>query len=81
MGVMLSRMYGMDIYSVDAGYIGKVNDIILNLESGEVVRLTTNPIREMQSSSAKAMISKNSVLFKRVKSVQDIVLVGGLRAE
>jgi sporulation protein YlmC with PRC-barrel domain len=47
MAVRLSQMYGMDIYSEDAGYVGKVNDMILNMESGEVVRLTTMPIKSI----------------------------------
>jgi len=70
-------MYGMDIYSAEAGYIGKVNDMILNMEQGEVVRLTTAPIRSiMESESTKKMIQNNSILYKRVNSVRDIVLVG-----
>ena len=77
MAVRLSQMYGMDIYSAEAGYIGKVNDMILDIESGEVVRLTTAPIRSIMSSDSKQMIQKNSVLYKRVTSVRDIVLLGG----
>ncbi len=76
MSVRLSRMYGMDIFSGEAGYIGKVNDMIINLEAGEVVRLTTVPLRDIMQSNAKDILQKNSVLFKRVKSVKDIVLIG-----
>lgn len=73
-------MYGMDIYSAEAGYVGKVNDMILNLETGEVVRLTTKPIKSiMESETSKKMIQENSVLYKRVNSVRDIVLVGKMR--
>ena len=76
MSVRLSKMYGMDIFSGEAGYIGKVNDMIINTEAGEVVRLTTVPLRDIMQSNAKQILQKNSVLFKRVKSVKDIVLVG-----
>jgi len=76
MSVRLSRMYGMDIFSGEAGYIGKVNDMIINIEAGEVVRLTTVPLRDIMQSDAKNILQKNSVLFKRVKSVKDIVLIG-----
>ena len=76
MSVRLSKMYGMDIFSAEAGYIGKVNDMIINLEAGEVVRLTTVPLRDIMQSNAKDILQKNSILFKRVKSVKDIVLIG-----
>ena len=76
MSVRLSKMYGMDIFSGEAGYIGKVNDMIINIEAGEVVRLTTVPLRDIMQSDAKNILQKNSVLFKRVKSVKDIVLIG-----
>jgi sporulation protein YlmC with PRC-barrel domain len=80
MAVRLSQMYGMDIYSEEAGYVGKVNDMILNMESGEVVRLTTVPIKSIVEAEASSqMIQKNSVLYKRVSSVRDIVLIGRLK--
>lgn len=78
MTVRLSKMYGMDIFSGEAGYMGKVNDLILNMESGEIVRLTTVPLRNIMQSNAKEVLQKNSVLFKRVKSVKDIVLIGNM---
>ena len=76
MSIRLSKMYGMDIFSGEAGYIGRVNDMIINIEAGEVVRLTTVPLRDIMQSDAKNILQKNSVLFKRVKSVKDIVLIG-----
>ncbi|MFH0986732.1 MAG: hypothetical protein V1911_01645 [Candidatus Micrarchaeota archaeon] len=76
MVVKLSKMYGMDMYSEGAGYIGKVNDIILNMDKGEVVRITTVPIRDIAGTDAKDILQKNSVLFDRVESIKDIVLVG-----
>ena len=78
MTVRLSKIYGMDIFSGEAGYMGKVNDLILNMEAGEVVRLTTVPIRDIMQSDAKDILQKSSVLFKRVKSVKDIVLIGNM---
>lgn len=80
MTMRLSQMYGMDIYSTEAGYVGKVNEMILNMEAGEIVRLTTAPIRSMlEAEETSKMIQKNSVLYKRVNSVRDIVLIGGMR--
>ena len=72
----VSELYGIDIYSSDAKYVGKVNDIILNLETGRVVRLTTEPLRAVSKEKAKAVLKDKSVLYKNVVAVGDIVIVG-----
>lgn len=80
----ISTLYGMDIYTDDAGYIGKVNDIILNLEKGEVVRITTEPLKTISKEEAKKVLKEKSILYKNVRSVRDIMLVsrkGGALSE
>ncbi len=74
MTVSLSKIYGMDIYTSDAKYIGKVNDVILNMETGEAVRILTKPLTRIDSNT-KELIQKHSVLFRRVKSISDMILV------
>lgn len=71
----LSRLYGTDIYTDEAGLIGKVNDVIINLEKGEVVRLTTYPLRNITKEEAREVLRKNSVLYKNVRSARDIIIV------
>ena len=68
-------MYGMDIFTDNATYVGKVNDIILNLESGDVVRITTEPLKNITGENVRELLQKKSVLFKRVKSVRDIMII------
>ena len=72
----ISELYGMDIYSENAKYVGKVNDIILNLETGKVVRLTTEPLRSVSKEKAKEVLKEKSVLYKSVSAVGDIVILG-----
>ncbi len=72
----VSELYGLDIYNDEARYVGKVNDVILNLESGKIVRLTTEPLRAVSKERAKAVLKDKSVLFKNVMAVGDIVIVG-----
>ncbi len=72
----LSELYGMDIYTEDAKYLGKVNDVIINIETGKIVRLTTEPLKAVSKEAAKRILKEKSVLYKYVKSVGDIVLVG-----
>lgn len=84
MGVKLSKLYGMDIYSDGAEYVGKVNDVILNLEKGEIIRITTDPLRGVLKADAKKMLREKSVLYKNVVSVRDIMIVskrGSVSAE
>jgi len=75
MTMRLSKLYGMDIYTDDAGYIGKVNDVILNLEKGEVVRLTTETLKAVSKEEAAKVLRDKSVLYKNVRSAGDIVIV------
>ncbi len=56
--------------------MGKVNDIILNLETGKIVRLTTDPLRSVSKEKAKEVLKEKSVLYKSVSAVGDIVILG-----
>ncbi|RLG22020.1 hypothetical protein DRN74_01245 [Candidatus Micrarchaeota archaeon] len=76
MAIRISKLYGLDIYTDGGRYIGKVHDIILNLEEGSVVRITTEPLRMVQTEHAKKLLQEKTVLYKNVKSVGDIVIVG-----
>ena len=75
MTIRLSKLYGMDIYTDDAGYIGKVNDVILNLEKGEVVRLTTETLKAVSREEAAKVLKDKSILYRNVRSAKDILLV------
>ncbi len=78
MAIRLSKLYGMNIYDGNAVFVGKVYDIILDLEKGEVVRITTEPLKNMSASKEELskMLQKKSIMFKRVKSLKDIIVVG-----
>ena len=69
----LSEIYHMDIYSDNGQFLGEVQDIIINLENGEVSRLLTAPLKSAKS-NMRALL-KQSVLYKNVKNVGDVVLV------
>ncbi|MFH0986798.1 MAG: PRC-barrel domain-containing protein [Candidatus Micrarchaeota archaeon] len=74
----VSRMYGLSIYDTDGEFLGKAYDLILNMETGEVVRITTEPLRSMNASKEELTrtLQKKSILYKRVRSVKDIIVVG-----
>jgi sporulation protein YlmC with PRC-barrel domain len=72
----ISELYGLDIYGENARYVGKVNDVILNLETGKIVRLTTEPLRSVSKEKAKEVLKEKSVLYRSVAAVGDIVILG-----
>ncbi len=76
MTVRLSKLFGMDIYTTDAEYKGKVFDIVVNLEKGKLETITTEPLKVRSKQEAKKIISEKSIAYKNVKAAKDIILVG-----
>ncbi|MEM4272269.1 MAG: PRC-barrel domain-containing protein [Candidatus Bilamarchaeaceae archaeon] len=79
MSVRLSKLYGMEIFTDGGKYVGSVNDIILDLESGEVTRLLLEPLSNSKEKT-KEIIKEKSVIYKNVKSVEDVIVVSKLKA-
>jgi len=75
MSIRLSKLFGMDLYDIEAGYKGKVYDIIINLEKGKLETITTEPLKVKTKSDAKKILSEKSIPYRNVKSVKDIVIV------
>ena len=77
MAIRASKMYGLDIYDDNGAYLGKTHDLILNLETGELVRVTTEPLKSVLSKEElPKMLQQKSIMYKRIKSVRDIIIVG-----
>ena len=77
MSKRLSDNYGMDIYTQKASYVGKVEDIILNLEKGDIMRLSLKPLRGDVSSNedVKRILQQESIPYNEVLEVGDVILV------
>ncbi|NUN11061.1 PRC-barrel domain-containing protein [Candidatus Micrarchaeota archaeon] len=75
MSVKVSQLIGMDIYSDGATMVGKVYDVIIDLQKGEVVRLTLEPIRASSKDEAKRIFREKTVMYKSVKAVSNIILI------
>ena len=75
MGIRLSKLFGMDVYDFEAGYKGKVYDIIINLEKGKLETITTEPLKVKTKSDAKKILSEKAIPYRNVKSVKDIIIV------
>lgn len=77
MSKRLSELYGMDIYTQKAEYIGKVEDVILNLDKGEVMRLCLKSFRggSLSNDEVRKVLQEESVSYDDVVEVGDIILV------
>lgn len=75
MSVRLGKLYGMDIFSDAGRYLGKVFDIVVDVEKGEIVRLTLESIHAASREEAQRIIREKTILYKNVKSVEDVVVV------
>lgn len=75
MTMRISKIYGMDIYTDGGKFLGRVQDMVVDLERGEVVRLTMEPLASISREEAKSILREKSVLYKSVKSVEDVVVV------
>lgn len=74
MSTKLSRLYGMDIFTDSGKFIGNAQDFIVDLESGEVSRILIEPLPSGKDNARKALREK-SILYKNVKSVEDVIVV------
>ncbi len=70
----LSGLLGLDVYSGGAKYVGKVCDVIVDLQAGEVSRLALQPMADSSRNSPE-WFKANTLLYKRVKTVSDVVLI------
>lgn len=79
MTVRLSKMYGMEIFTDGGKYVGSAQDFIIDLESGEIARLLLEPLSSSKDRT-KEVLKDKSVLYRNVKSVEDVIVVTKPRA-
>ena len=75
MTIKMSKIYGMDVYTDGGKFLGHVQDVVVDLERGEILRLTMEPLTSISKDEAKRILRDKSVLYKSVKSVEDVVVV------
>lgn len=80
MTARISRLFGMDVYTDNAEYKGKVFDLVINLEKGRIETITTEPLRVRSKQEAKKIISEKSIPYRTVKSVKDIIITSPSKA-
>ncbi len=76
MALNIADLYGMDIFTSSGKFVGKVQDVILDLEKGEIIRISMEPLNNISSrEEARKTLKEKSILYKNVKSVGDVVIV------
>lgn len=73
MSKRLSEIYGMDIFTEKAEYVGKVGDVILNLEQGEIMQLSLTPLRTVGTDIRRAL-QEETIPYDEVVRIGDIII-------
>ncbi len=71
----ISEIYRMDVYSDSGQYLGDVQDVVIDLEKGEISRLLMTPWKSVKGGDASGLLKRKSILYKSVKNIGDVVLV------
>ncbi|MCX8205659.1 MAG: PRC-barrel domain-containing protein [Candidatus Micrarchaeota archaeon] len=76
MALNIADLYGMDIFTANGKFVGKIQDVIVDLEKGEVIRVAMEPLSNINSrEEARDVLKNKSILYKNVRSVGDVVIV------
>jgi len=74
--MMLSEIYGKKIITSGGKILGDVKEIVLDIENGQVSHLLTTKLEQLaKSGNVREALSKNSILYKRVKNVAESIVV------
>lgn len=76
MSKRLSQLYGTNIYTEKAEFVGRVEDVILNIDKGEVMRLCLKSFKGkgLPSEEVKKILQEESIGYNEVSKVGDIIL-------
>lgn len=73
MALYLSQMYGKEIVTYNGKKIGRVGDVVIESESGRIVKLALQTITN--TSAAPEILKKHSINYEEVLEVGDVVIV------
>lgn len=76
MSKRLSQLYGLEIFTRRAEHVGRVEDVILNLDSGEVMRLSLRSFKAktLPEEEVKRILQTESIGYNEVIEVGDVVI-------
>jgi sporulation protein YlmC with PRC-barrel domain len=75
--VMISDFYGKKVLSVSGKMLGEVKQVIVDIDNASVSHLLLSEMSRLtKSSDLRSDFLKNSIEYKRVKKVAELVIVG-----
>lgn len=76
MTISVAELYGKRIITAGGNILGEVKEVVLNMDTGEVSHLLLSKIEVLaKSEDMRDTLSKNSVLYRRVKNVSQTIIV------
>jgi sporulation protein YlmC with PRC-barrel domain len=74
MSKRLSQIYGMDIFTEKAEYVGKVGDIILNIEKGEIMQLSLRHLKVVEGMDVRRILQEETIPYDEILRVGDVII-------
>ncbi|MCL5440345.1 MAG: PRC-barrel domain-containing protein [Candidatus Marsarchaeota archaeon] len=82
MPLLISELYGKQIITTSGNRIGRIEDVILDVEGGEISNLLmTKGDNLVRSGDTREIFVKNNIKFNRVKSISETVIIAGADTE
>ncbi|MDE1847445.1 MAG: PRC-barrel domain-containing protein [Candidatus Micrarchaeota archaeon] len=76
MSINVSELYGKKIITITGSILGDVKEVVLDLEEGSVSHLLLTKLEDLsKSADARQSLAKNRILYERVKSVAETIIV------
>ncbi|RLI95064.1 MAG: hypothetical protein DRO92_02235 [Candidatus Altiarchaeales archaeon] len=76
MSKRLSELYGMDIFTEKAEHVGRVEDVIVNLEKGEIMQLSLRSFKpkSIAGLDVRKILQEESISFEEIVRIGDIII-------
>jgi len=71
--VLISQLHGKDVFTHKGQYVGKVADVLINTESGRIIKLALKPL--LNDKVAMEVLQVASINYEDVLDIGDAIIV------
>jgi sporulation protein YlmC with PRC-barrel domain len=79
--IFAGSMAGKEVVDINGGVMGEVEDLVFNIETGQIVDLVVKPDSQLTRSKYREDDKYVLLPFSSVCAVRDYIVVDGSRAE
>ena len=79
--IFAGNMAGKEVVDINGGVMGEVEDLIFNIETGQIIDLVIKPDSQLIRSKYREDNKYVLIPFGSVCAVRDYIVVDGTRAE